>query len=356
VRWKDVTHILDGISIEESSEDQHFLASPCDYSYKAEVAEEFAGDSSEAWITQGFTARDEEGRTVLLGRGGSDTSAACLAATIGATELQIWTDVPGLFTSNPSDIDDVRLLKFATYDEAEALASLGAKVLHPRCLEPVRDANIPVRICWTEEPNVQGTVIEADSDRETTGFKAVTSRSDICLLRMSKPASWQPVGFMKDVATCFEELGLSMDLLASSPSEIRATIDLSAFPGYEEVEEELLGSLGEFCEVTVYKNIECISLVGNGVSTEIDQIGVTLPVLRDASVHMVSYAANDAHLSYVVDKDQASNLVHLAHQALFAQRDGCEVFGPSWSALKDEPEDVLPERSPAVDTRSQVRA
>lgn len=356
VRWKDVTEILDSITIPESNDEQHFLASPCNYNYKPELAKEFLDDSAEAWITQGFTARDDQGRTVLLGRGGSDTSAACLAATIGAEELQIWTDVPGLFTSNPRDIDDVRLLKFATYNEAESLASLGAKVLHPRCLEPVRDANIPVRICWTKEPYVEGTVIEADSDREKRGFKAVTSRSDICLLRMKKPASWQPVGFMKDVATCFEELGLSMDLLSSSPSEIRATVDLSAFPGFHELEASLRESLGKFCEVEVFKNVECVSLVGNGVSYEIDQIGETLPMLRDVLVHMVSYAANDAHLSYVVDKKHAENLVEVAHRALFAQRDVCDVFGPSWKELQDKPEDVLPERLPSLERPALARA
>lgn len=353
VRWKDVTEILDSITVEEANDEQHFLASPCSYAFKEGIAREFLDDSAEAWITQGFTARDENGQTVLLGRGGSDTSAACLAATVGAQELQIWTDVPGLFTSNPRDLEDVRLLKFATYDEAEALASLGAKVLHPRCLEPVRDAGIPVRICWTEEPNVQGTVIEADSDRETVGFKAVTSRSDICLIRMQKPASWQPVGFMKDVATSFESLGLSMDLLASSPSEIRATVDLAAFPGFHQLEESLRTSLGQFCKVEILRDVECVSLVGNGVSAEIDQIGTTLPILRDSDVHMVSYAANDAHLSYVVNKAEADNLVSLAHDALFAQRGVCEVFGPSWKELREEPEDVLPPRVPARPTRER---
>src|SRR5690606_20663387 len=179
-------------------------------------------------VTQGFIAGTGDGGTALLGRGGSDASGAYLAAGFAAEALEIWTDVPGVFTADPRRLPDARLIRRLSYGEAEAAGALGGKVLHPRTIEPAREAGVPIRIGWTARPDVDGTRIART--RPPRGAKAIVSRRDLALVSMWRPSSWQPVGFMAEVAARFHQLGLSMDLVASSSSEIRATIDLAAFP------------------------------------------------------------------------------------------------------------------------------
>ena len=116
-------------------------------------------------ITQGFIASDEDGNTVLLGRGGSDTSAAYLAAKLRAQRLEIWTDVPGMFSANPRSTPTARLLRALHYDEAQEIATSGAKVLHPRCILPARQYRIPLHVYATQAPELEGTVLRAGGRR-----------------------------------------------------------------------------------------------------------------------------------------------------------------------------------------------
>ena len=167
----------------------------------------------------------------MLGRGGSDTAAAYLASRIGAARVEIWTDVPGLFTANPRAVSGARLIHRLGYAEAETLATMGAAALHPRAIGPVREAGIPMHIAWTRHPELEGTVI--GSQIGEAGVKAISSRNGLCLVSTRRPASWQPVGFMADVAECFRKHELCMDLVSSSPSDIRATVDLDADPSAE---------------------------------------------------------------------------------------------------------------------------
>ncbi len=117
-------------------------------------------------ITQGFIASDEDGNTVLLGRGGSDTSAAYFAAKLRAQRLEIWTDVPGMFSANPRSTPTARLLRALHYDEAQEIATSGAKVLHPRCILPARQYRIPLHVYATQAPDLEGTVLERRGRRK----------------------------------------------------------------------------------------------------------------------------------------------------------------------------------------------
>ena len=128
------------------------------------LANQLANAGYDAIITQGFIASNAQGDTVLLGRGGSDTSAALLAAILDATVCEFWTDVPGIYTANPHQLPHARLLKQLNYDEAQEIASMGAKVLHPNCLPPVRRAGIPMFVKYTCMPDHSGTCITKESD------------------------------------------------------------------------------------------------------------------------------------------------------------------------------------------------
>lgn len=333
--WVDARTILRAQQDAHASEAQRYLSACCGHEADLEAQQRLRASGAEVSVTQGFIAHNDRGETVLLGRGGSDTSAAYLAASLSAKRLEIWTDVPGLFTIDPRKTDSSRLVPEASYDEAAVLGALGAKVLHPRCLGPVRAAGIPLGIRWTDRPEVEGTLIGPSSE---PGIKAVTTRKNLCLVKMCRDRRWQPVGFMAEVSACFHAHGLSMDLISSSPSEIRATIDLGADPGAEDLLPALMSDLAAICEPQLLRDVTCLSVVGSGISSELPRIAGVMKLLGEPEVHLVSHAADDTHVSYVLDASVADELGVTMHAALFRRpSDSPCRLGPTWAELNAKP-------------------
>lgn len=335
-RWLDARDLLKadgGTEADQSS--NHFLSATCDFDEDRAFRHGMSAFDEPVLLTQGFVASDKEGRTVVLGRGGSDTSAAYLASKIGASRLEIWTDVPGTFTTNPRIVSDARLIKRVGISEVSTMAALGAKVLHPRSLAPAHKAQIPLHVRWTRYPELgTGTHIVPDTKATKAGVKAIGLRDHVWLLEMSRPASWQPVGFMSDVASRFADARISMDLVSSSPSSIKATIDLQAFPGARDDVEPLLESLRETCDVRVDENVTCVSLVGHRTSADVPQLFRSLSLLKPSDIQFAVHAADDRHMSYVVRNEVAEPLLAALHSGLFSERDACDVFGESWTQLQ----------------------
>lgn len=304
-----------------------YLSAECGHRPSPALQSSLGASGAEVTITQGFTATNEDGETVLLGRGGSDTSAAYIAAILEAERLEIWTDVPGLFTSDPRHISEARLVPQLTYDEAAILGSLGAKILHPRCLPPLEAAGIPLHVRWTQRPDTPGTIVSAQ--RTPTGVRAVTTRKDLCLVVMRQPRRWQPIGFMARVATCFEKHRLSMDLVSSSATEIRATIDLAANPAAADRLGALLASLNEVCEASVRHDVMCVSIVGTTISRALEHVSACLGRFAEPQVHLVTHAADDTHISVIVDEEHGGSLVTEVHDQLFVS----DVAGQDGGAL-----------------------
>src|SRR5260221_357342 len=136
------------------------------------------------FITQGFIARNANGETVILGRGGSDTSASYFGALLKAAKVEIWTDVAGMFSANPRQVPNARLLARLDYEEAQEIATTGAKVLHPRCINPVREARVPLVIKDTNHPDLAGTEIVAGAADVAPSIKAISSRRGLTLISM----------------------------------------------------------------------------------------------------------------------------------------------------------------------------
>lgn len=336
--WLDARDVLRAVDDDGPERAEHYLSARCAYAPSAEARARVEATRAPIVVTQGFVARDGDGDTVLLGRGGSDTSAAYFAALIDAERLEIWTDVPGLFTADPRVVRDARLLRQVSYAEAEALGALGAKVLHPRSIEPVREHRIPIRLGWTARPDVLGTRI--NGMRVPGGPKAISARRNLVMLSMRRPSTWQPIGFMAEVAACFGDHGLSMDLITTSPAEIRATVDLSAFPSAADTLGELTTELTRVCEPRVVTDVACVSLVGAGLADDMTLVRDALGPLAGAGVHMLATAANGSHVSAVVDEALVDDLVAAVHQRVFGARgDAIEgaVFGPLWSAMAEPP-------------------
>lgn len=310
-----------------ASEEQHYLEARCPFEADAETRARLEAAPGDVVLTQGFIARDRDGDTVLLGRGGSDTAAAYLAAKLGAAFLEIWTDVPGLFTCNPHLESTARVLPRIDYDEAEAIAGFGAQVLHPRTVHPVREAGIPLRVRWTEHPTLPGTSVSARCSQP--GPKAVVSRDDVCLVTIEKPEGWKPVGVLAEVATCFKDEGVPIDVLAASPSRVRVLVDLAA-AGTRERLPSLLARLGRRRDVRVDEAVASVTLVGRGVTSRAEAVAPALEALGDAPPLMLSHCAADLSVTMVVPEDRCADVVHALHETVFAGEDGA----PTWSELR----------------------
>jgi diaminopimelate decarboxylase/aspartate kinase len=344
-QWQDAREILRALPAPEgSSEAQRYLSATCAVGRDDAVCQRL-DDAASVIVTQGFIASDERGDTVLLGRGGSDTSAAYVASKLDASRLEIWTDVHGMFTANPKALPDARLVPELTYAEAQTLAGLGARVLHPRCLRALHEQQIPLVLGATQRPNQGRTAINGFAPR--CGVKAIVSRDKLCLLSMKRPAEWQPVGFMADVAGCFERMGLSMDLLSTSPGEIRATIDVAAFPDVVSRLDELREELGRVSEVRVTTDLSSVSLVGHQLTRDEKRYQAAMKILHGAHPELIAHAADDASLTYVLPREEAEPLVQRLHEALFGRSDArSPALGPSWRELD----------GPSVSKRSHSRA
>jgi len=335
--WQDARDLLEARREppSEVSDERQYLAAGCSHETDPALRERLEGLDAEAVVTQGFIARGPEGDTVLLGRGGSDTSAAYLAARLGAARLEIWTDVPGMFTANPQRVRDARLLRRLGYHEAGELASRGAKVLHPRCLRPVRKHGIPLHVRCTPYPKVEGTVIAELPDPVRPGVRGVASRSGIVLVNMDLEGAWQRVGVIADVATCFKTLGLSIDMLSSSQTHVTIALDPEANHLGPGVLAGLVRALSEQGEPRIDSPAAAVSLVGTSIADVLHELG---PLLRDfehASVHFVSHAANDLSLTLVVDQEASDGLVQALHAKLFGgERSTDPALGPTWDELR----------------------
>lgn len=315
VEWVDARTLLTGIAPAHATDERRYLSAVVDTRRDESIEARLAGAT--AVLTQGFIAQDAEGDTVLLGRGGSDTSAAYFGALLGAERVEIWTDVPGLFSMNPARSDEARFLPVVGYDEAEMLASLGGRVLHPRCIGPARRAGIPLQVRSTYRPDLAGTVVHGAG---RPGLKAVTSRGQLAMVVAKRPWVWQPVGFLADVTAAFKRHGVSVDLLSTSPSTLLATIDPSANP--LSTLDPLLDDLGEVCEASVVPNVASVSVVGTEIQASLESLGVHLVTELGSAVHMVSHGASDHHMSFVVDEAVAEELEAQLHALLFERTGG----------------------------------
>lgn len=288
-------------------------------------------------ITQGFIARNLAQETVILGRGGSDTSAAYFGALLNARAVEIWTDVPGMFSANPRKAPNARLLKRLDYDEAQEIATTGAKVLHPRCLGPVRDAGVPMWIKDTTRAHLAGTQIGQRDPTQAPSVKAVSVRTGLCLVSMESLGMWQQVGFLADVFAAFKRHGLSVDLIGSAETNVTVSLDPSSNLINADTLELLCADLASVCRVKVIMPCAAITLVGRGIRSLMHQLGEVWAEIGAHRVHLVTQSSNDLNLSFVVDEDRAEALLPIVHDALLKARvlpvDEPEVLGPAWHEL-----------------------
>ncbi|WP_425489302.1 bifunctional aspartate kinase/diaminopimelate decarboxylase [Noviluteimonas gilva] len=331
--WSDARDWLDAVSLPNASPWAQRLSVNCRCAPDGALQARFDAQPAPMLVTQGFIARHADGGTAILGRGGSDTSAAYFGALLRALRVEIWTDVPGMFSANPRDVPDARLLTRLDYAEAQEIATTGAKVLHPRSIAPCRDGGVPITILDTERPDLPGTRIDA-SATTVPGVKAISRRNGIVLVSMESIGMWQQVGFLADVFERFKRNGLSVDLIGSSETNVTVSLDPSENLVTTNVLETLSADLAEVCRVKVIAPCAAITLVGRGMRSLLHKLSDVWATFGKERVHLISQSSNDLNLTFVVDETDADGMLPQLHAEL--TRGGAmpvqdaSVFGPSW--------------------------
>jgi diaminopimelate decarboxylase/aspartate kinase len=332
--WKDARSCLKSVPQKNASQEQSILGAVCDDEQDERLQEGFTAANA-VILTQGFIARDFEGETVLLGRGGSDVSAAYFAAKLNAKHLEIWTDVPGLFSTDPGQVSSARLLEKLSYEEAQEISANGAGVLHPGCINPARRHHIPIHVHCTQRPDLPGTVISDRISDEAAALKSVALRDYITLVSMESLGMWQHVGFLADAFSIFKQFGLSIDLISTSESNVTVSLDPSLNRHFRQIREEFAARLSKTCKVEVIESVSAISLLGQNVQSILHQIGDLFQIFLDYEIYMVSQASNNLNFTFVVDSSQAKQLVHQLHNQIITQSANQPFFGKTWPELME---------------------
>ncbi len=332
VQWVDARTVLKAETRRNASVRASFLSATCNFEPDAALQAAWSKPGT-VWITQGFIASDENGDTVLLGRGGSDTSGSYFAAKLAARRLEIWTDVPGMFSANPRAVPSARLLWSLQYDEAQEIASSGAKVLHPRCIMPVRQYGIPLFVFATQTPDLEGTVITAHGEDGGAQVKAVTLKKGITLISMETVGMWHSVGFLADAFQVFKDHGLSVDLVSTSETNVTVSLDPAANTLDDTTTSALVADLERLCRVEVIGPCAAVSLVGRNIRAILHKLGDALELFEEHKVYLLTQAANDLNLTFVVDEDQGDRLVTRLHEITIRKSAHDRVLGPTWEQL-----------------------
>jgi len=330
-RWADARRMLHAEERKGASMKASTLSATCGFAPDDALIRELSRGPGLV-ITQGFIASDDEGHTVLLGRGGSDTSAAYFAAKLRARRLEIWTDVPGMFSANPRTTPAARLLKALHYDEAQEIATSGAKVLHPRCILPVRQYGIPLSVHDTHHPELTGTMVSAQGGGEAQ-VKAVCVKKGVTLVSLDSPGMWHQVGFLADAFQVFKSQGLSIDLVSTSETSVTVSLDPAANTLDASVLDALVDALSELCRVQIIGPCASVSLVGRNIRAILHRLGDAFDLFEEQRIYLVSQAANDLNFTFVVDEAQADRLVNQMHEMLVRPVPADPVLGPTWEEL-----------------------
>ncbi|MDH3410622.1 MAG: bifunctional aspartate kinase/diaminopimelate decarboxylase, partial [Gammaproteobacteria bacterium] len=246
---------------------------------------------------------------------------------------EIWTDVPGMFTADPKVVPSARLLLALHYDEAQELASAGSSVLHPRCLSPLRACSIPLFIRCTASPEISGTVVSAVTDEVEPQVKGICLRDGLTLISMDGVGMWQEVGFLARAFAYFNEHGVSVDLVSTSETNVTVSVDTTDGQLLPDTKRALLSDLETLCRVRAISDCSAVSLVGRKIRTILPRMAPVFAVFEEEKIHLMSQAANDLNLSFVVDQGQGPRLVRKLHASIIRKVGGSPVFGQSWERL-----------------------
>ncbi len=295
---------------------RHTQAAPSVSQCYARIVAAFSGlASDQVPVLGGFIGATPDGITTTLGRGGSDFTASLVGAALDAEEIQIWTDVDGILTSDPRLVPGARPVRTISFDEAAELAYFGAKVLHPATVLPAREKNIPVRIMNSRRPEVPGTRIVAGSVSCANPFKSVACKRNITVLTVHSTRMLMAYGFLRRIFEIFDRHETPVDMLATSEVSVSLTIDNTTHL------EEICRELKPFSDVTVEGDQAILCAVGDNLRYTPGIAARVFGSLQDINVRMVSQGASSRNLSFVVAAADLAKAAARLHREFFAQLD-----------------------------------
>ena len=266
-------------------------------------------------VLGGYIGATLEGVTTTLGRGGSDYSAALVGAAVAAAEIQIWTDVSGVLTADPRVVPGARTIPNLSYAEAAEFAYFGAKVLHPKTIQPAMERDIPVRICNSHAPGDPGTVVTARGEVRAGGVKAIAHKSGITVLQISSTRMLGAYGFLRGLFEVFERHQTVVDVVTTSEVSVSLTVDdARSLP-------DIVAELQALGTVAIESGRAIVCVVGEGLRTTPGIAARVFATISDINVSLISQGASRVNLTFVVDEGRVREAVLRLHGALFEREE-----------------------------------
>ena len=260
-------------------------------------------------VTQGYICKNARGEVDNLKRGGSDYTASLVAAASNASVCEIWTDIDGMHNNDPRIVNKTVAIEQLSFDEAAELAYFGAKILHPTCIWPAQQENVPVKLLNTMQPDAPGTVITKEAG--SVGVKAVAAKDGIIAIKIKSSRMLLAYGFLRKVFEVFEKYKTSIDMITTSEVAVSVTIDSDLFL------EDIVRELEPFGTVDVDKGQTIVSIVGNEISQTDHVLQKLFDALNEVPITMVSYGGSAHNISLLVPQDYKTKTLQLLNAGLF---------------------------------------
>ena len=261
------------------------------------------------FITQGYICRNAFGEIDNLKRGGSDYTATIIGAAIQSDEIQIWTDIDGMHNNDPRIVDKTHPIAELSFEEAAELAYFGAKILHPTCILPAQQRNIPVRLLNTMQPQAKGTVITSKVSGDN--IKAVAAKDGITAIKIKSGRMLLAYGFLRSVFEIFERYKTPIDMITTSEAAVSLTIDNTKH--LESIKKELQ----TFCSVEVDTDLTIVCIVGNFSATKQGFALRVFESLKNIPIRMISYGGSEHNISILVDSKLKKDTLVALNNGLF---------------------------------------
>lgn len=268
-------------------------------------------NNGEIPVMGGFIAASRSGETTTLGRGGSDYSAALVGAALRAREIQIWTDVTGVLTTDPRICPEARTLKTLSYEEAAELAYFGAKVLHPKTIQPAVDFAIPVRVCNSHQPQERGTMILPQSETTPRKVKSIAFKKGVTILRITSARMLGAYGFMSAIFQIFERHRVVVDVVTTSEVSVSLTLDNTDSLDAVVRDLERIGTI----EVEHGNAVVCV--VGGGLRKTSGLASQIFSTIEDINISLISHGASSVNVTFVVKEESLNEVVKRLHNTFF---------------------------------------
>lgn len=269
-------------------------------------------------ITQGFIGSDDGGHTTTLGRGGSDYTASLLGEALHAARVDIWTDVAGIYTTDPRVVAQARRIDHISFAEASDMAAFGAKVLHPATLLPAMRKNIPVFVGSSKNTAAGGTLVRRETENPPL-YRAIAVRRKQTLLKLHSLHAQPAYAFFAEMFAILALHEVDIDLVSTSESSIALALDSTGATSGEDhtLTTALLTALSSHCRVEIETGLALVTLIGNQLHQGAGVCRDAFAELDGQAVRMICHGASDNNLSFLLPGDAADSAVIALHRRLF---------------------------------------